>query len=84
MAGVLELRYYLTDADLTNSQASLDIEYIMSTGQGIPTTFWSTGGLHDNQEPFLKWMIDVDNAKKVPLLFSVRFASSLRPHDQFI
>uniref|UniRef100_A0A6B2L1F0 Peptidase S53 domain-containing protein n=1 Tax=Arcella intermedia TaxID=1963864 RepID=A0A6B2L1F0_9EUKA len=54
-------------------EASLDIEYIMSTGQGIPTVFWSTGGLHDNQEPFLKWMVTVENTTNAPLLFSVSY-----------
>jgi len=35
-------------------EASLDIEYIMSTGEDIPTTFWVTDGLHENQEPFFE------------------------------
>jgi tripeptidyl-peptidase-1 len=54
-------------------EASLDIEYIMSTGQSIPTTFWSTDGLHDEQEPFLQWLIDIDNTTKPPFLFSVSY-----------
>lgn len=40
-------------------EASLDIEYIMAMGGGVPTIFWSTAGQqpHNPQnEPFLVWL----------------------------
>jgi tripeptidyl-peptidase-1 len=30
-------------------------------------------GLHEGQEPFLQWMIDVGNTTEVPYLFSVSY-----------
>ena len=63
-------------------EASLDIEYIMSTGNKIPTTFWATGGLHEQQEPFLEWLQAVEETDQPPLIFSVSYGddeSSLDP-----
>merc|ERR1712136_265828 len=34
-------------------EASLDVDYIMSTGANISTLFWYTAGRHETQEPFL-------------------------------
>lgn len=31
------------------------------------------GGLHEGQEPFLQWMVDVGNTPNAPLLFSVSY-----------
>ncbi len=30
-------------------------------------------GLHEGQEPFLQWMIDVGNTTEVPYVFSVSY-----------
>jgi len=54
-------------------EASLDIEFIMSTGQDVPTIFWSTPGLTKGQEPFLLWLLDVENSTSPPLVFSVSY-----------
>ena len=54
-------------------EASLDVQYIMSLGANISTWFWSMAGLHEGQEPFLQWMIDVGNTTEVPYLFSVSY-----------
>ncbi len=43
----------------------------MAVGQGVKTFFWSTPGLHDNQEPFLEWIINVTKFATPPLVNSV-------------
>ena len=54
-------------------EATLDVQYIMSTGAKIPTWFISTGGLHDNQEPFLEWIIAVCNTSDTPQVHSISY-----------
>lgn len=54
-------------------EASLDTQYIMGTGANITTWFWSTGGRHDNQEPFLTWLVNISNTKNVPWVHSVSY-----------
>jgi len=53
----------------------LDIEYIMSTGQNIPTVFWSHDDSHDppNADPFMLWLQEVAKTPRVPLVFSVSY-----------
>ena len=60
--------------DLPGMESSLDIEYIMSIGGGVPTTWWSTAGAVGENEPFLKWMMDVAAAEHPPQLFSISYA----------
>jgi len=56
------------------TEASLDIEYIMSVGNQVPTTFWSVQDPTDpNEDAFLKWMLEIDKVSKVPLVFSVSY-----------
>ena len=54
-------------------EASLDTQYIMGTGANITTWFWSTAGRHDNQEPFLQWLMDIASTKEVPYVHSVSY-----------
>ena len=54
-------------------EASLDTQYIMGLGANISTWFWSTGGTHENQEPFLRWLLEVSNTTKVPWVHSVSY-----------
>jgi tripeptidyl-peptidase-1 len=60
---------------LAGVEASLDIEYIMSVGANISTIFYSTPGLHENQEPFLDWAILVSNTSDsaIPYVISVSY-----------
>lgn len=58
------------------AEASLDIEYIMSVGDGVPTTFWSNADSSSNQEPFVTWLMDVDKTENPPLVFSVSYGDS--------
>lgn len=56
------------------TEASLDIQYIMSVGNQVPTTFWSVKDPTDpNEDAFLKWMLQVDKVSTVPLVFSVSY-----------
>jgi tripeptidyl-peptidase-1 len=55
------------------TEASLDIEYIMSTGEHVPTLFWSNGGLTKGQEPFLKWITQLNTMANPPLVVSVSY-----------
>jgi len=54
-------------------EASLDTQYIMGLGANITTWFWSTGGRHESQEPFLTWLINVGNTSQVPFVHSVSY-----------
>ena len=54
-------------------EASLDTQYIMGLGANITTWFWSTGGRHESQEPFLEWMLDISNTSAVPWVHSVSY-----------
>jgi len=56
------------------SEASLDIQYIMSLGAMVPTWFWSTAGLRESQEPFLEWLVDISNRSEVPWVHSVSYS----------
>lgn len=62
----------------TGLEANLDVQYIMALGSQIPLTFWSTGKLHEGQEPFLKWMIDLSNTSSIPPIFSVSYGDHER------
>eukprot|EP00029_Vermamoeba_vermiformis_P011464 TRINITY_DN630_c0_g1_i1.p1 TRINITY_DN630_c0_g1~~TRINITY_DN630_c0_g1_i1.p1 ORF type:complete len:572 (+),score=192.55 TRINITY_DN630_c0_g1_i1:26-1717(+) len=55
------------------TEASLDIQYIMSVGANVPTVFWSNPGRHEDQEPFLKWLVDVDSTPNPPYVISVSY-----------
>ncbi|XP_065830259.1 tripeptidyl-peptidase 1-like [Oscarella lobularis] len=61
------------DTGFAGIEASLDVQYIMSLGANISTWFWSTAGLHEKQEPFLQWIMDVGNTSDVPFVFSVSY-----------
>ena len=50
------------------SEASLDVQYIMSVGAMIPTWFWSTPG------SFLDWILDISNHSEVPWVHSVSYS----------
>lgn len=59
-------------------EANLDVQYMMSIGANISTTFWSTAHLHEKQEPFLQWLLDISNTSQVPDLFSVSYGDHER------
>lgn len=61
------------DTGRSGIEASLDTQYIMSTGANIPTWFWSTAGRHETQEPFLTWMVAIGNMSQVPYVHSVSY-----------
>ena len=61
------------DSGRSGIEASLDTQYIMSTGANISTWFWSTAGRHETQEPFLEWMVAVGNMSEVPYVHSVSY-----------
>jgi len=54
-------------------EASLDIEYIMTTGAKVPTQFWSNVMNNPNADPFLDWMYKLNNATNPPLVNSVSY-----------
>eukprot|EP01125_Pyxidicula_operculata_P003375 TRINITY_DN1404_c0_g1_i1.p1 TRINITY_DN1404_c0_g1~~TRINITY_DN1404_c0_g1_i1.p1 ORF type:complete len:544 (-),score=159.79 TRINITY_DN1404_c0_g1_i1:51-1682(-) len=61
--------------DPTNpgTEALLDIEYIMGVAPNVSTWFWSTGGEHEGQEPFVQWATDVNNSPQIPYVISVSY-----------
>lgn len=60
-------------ASQPGGEASLDIQYIMGTGQGVPTWFFYTSGLHDGQEPFVEWATNLNAMSTIPQVNSVSY-----------
>ncbi|TSN67128.1 Tripeptidyl-peptidase 1 [Bagarius yarrelli] len=54
-------------------EASLDVEYIMSTGANIPTWVFTNPGRHETQEPFLQWMLLLSNMSAVPWVHTISY-----------
>ncbi|XP_018619605.1 tripeptidyl-peptidase 1 isoform X2 [Scleropages formosus] len=54
-------------------EASLDVEYIMSTGANISTWVFTNPGRHESQEPFLQWMLLLSNMSSVPWVHTVSY-----------
>ncbi|XP_010226079.1 PREDICTED: tripeptidyl-peptidase 1 [Tinamus guttatus] len=54
-------------------EASLDVEYIMSTGANISTWVFSNAGRHESQEPFLAWLLLLSNMSALPGVHSVSY-----------
>jgi len=54
-------------------ESSLDIEYIMSTGEHVPTLFWSNADPPKNADPFLKWITTLNARSAPPLVVSVSY-----------
>merc|ERR1719450_499661 len=54
-------------------EATLDTQYIMGLGANITTWFWSTGGRHETEEPFLQWLVNVGNTSIVPPVHSISY-----------
>ncbi|XP_053934882.1 tripeptidyl-peptidase 1 [Cuculus canorus] len=57
-------------------EASLDVEYIMSTGANISTWVFSNAGRHESQEPFLEWLLVLSNTSAVPWVHSVSYGDA--------
>lgn len=54
-------------------EASLDVEYLMSTGANISTWVFSNAGRHESQEPFLDWLLVLSNLTTLPWVHSVSY-----------
>ncbi|XP_022528244.2 tripeptidyl-peptidase 1 [Astyanax mexicanus] len=54
-------------------EASLDVEYIMSTGANISTWVFTNPGRHETQEPFLQWMLLLSNMSSVPWVHTISY-----------
>lgn len=54
-------------------EASLDIEYIMSTGANISTWVFTNPGRHESQEPFLQWMVLLSNMSDLPWVHTISY-----------
>ncbi|NWU73274.1 TPP1 peptidase, partial [Pterocles burchelli] len=54
-------------------EASLDVEYIMSTGANVSTWVFSNAGRHESQEPFLAWLLLLSNMSSLPWVHSVSY-----------
>eukprot|EP01126_Amoeba_proteus_P044425 TRINITY_DN4935_c0_g1_i3.p1 TRINITY_DN4935_c0_g1~~TRINITY_DN4935_c0_g1_i3.p1 ORF type:complete len:619 (-),score=89.84 TRINITY_DN4935_c0_g1_i3:58-1914(-) len=62
------------DETLPGGEASLDIQYIMGVAQNVATTFWSIPGRNqDDQEPFLVWLLAIQNDPNPPLVHSISY-----------
>jgi tripeptidyl-peptidase-1 len=57
------------------AEASLDVQYVMSTGANVSTVFWSTDSSHSNMDPFLEWVLAVANTSTPPNVISVSYVS---------
>ncbi|XP_061751846.1 tripeptidyl-peptidase 1 [Nerophis ophidion] len=54
-------------------EASLDVEYIMSTGANISTWVFTNPGRHESQEPFLQWMVLISNMSDLPWVHTISY-----------
>ncbi|XP_054829079.1 tripeptidyl-peptidase 1 [Eublepharis macularius] len=54
-------------------EASLDVEYLMSTGANISTWVFSNAGRHESQEPFLDWLLLLSNTSVLPWVHTVSY-----------
>ncbi|KAL8191487.1 UNVERIFIED_CONTAM: polynucleotide 3'-phosphatase [Gekko kuhli] len=54
-------------------EASLDVEYLMSTGANISTWVFSNAGRHESQEPFLDWLLVLSNMSALPWVHTVSY-----------
>ncbi|XP_056623244.1 tripeptidyl-peptidase 1 isoform X2 [Triplophysa dalaica] len=54
-------------------EASLDVEYIMSSGANISTWVFTNPGRHETQEPFLQWMLMLSNMSAVPWVHTISY-----------
>lgn len=66
---------------ISGIEASLDTQYILSTGNNITTWFWYTAGRHEQQEPFLQWLIDLSDTENAPLVNSASYSDKERTVD---
>jgi tripeptidyl-peptidase-1 len=55
------------------TEASLDIEYIMSTGRGVPTWFIYTYGRALGQEPFVVWATNLNALPSIPWVNTISY-----------
>lgn len=64
------------NGDMAGIEASLDVEYMTTLGSGVPTEFWSFDGRQPNNtqnEPFLDWLVQLDETEDPPLVFSTSY-----------
>uniref|UniRef100_A0A8C5SPS1 Tripeptidyl-peptidase 1 n=1 Tax=Laticauda laticaudata TaxID=8630 RepID=A0A8C5SPS1_LATLA len=61
---------------LAGLEASLDVEYLMSTGANISTWVFSNAGRHESQEPFLQWLLLLSNTSGLPWVHSVSYGDN--------
>lgn len=45
----------------------------MGTATGVKTWFYYTAGRHEQQEPFLQWIVGVNNQSAAPNVVSVSY-----------
>jgi tripeptidyl-peptidase I len=64
------------DANKPGTEASLDIEYIMGVATNIKTFFIYTNGTTGGQEPFLDWIIGMNNASSAPITNSISYGDT--------
>ncbi|XP_034015370.1 tripeptidyl-peptidase 1 [Thalassophryne amazonica] len=54
-------------------EASLDVQYIMSTGANISTWVFTNPGRHESQEPFLQWILLLSNMSDLPWVHTISY-----------
>jgi len=61
---------------IPGTEAELDVQYIMSVGEGVRTWVWYTPGrapTNPNNEPFLAWLVNVSATADAPWVHSVSY-----------
>lgn len=67
--------------DPTNpgGESTLDIQWVMGIGAGVPTTFWSVGGsgpTHGNGAYVLTWALQIANTTNPPWVTSISYGDT--------
>lgn len=60
------------NASQPGDEATLDIQWIMGVGQGVPTTFWSVG----DDKYLLEWAEELSSSDSPPLVNSISYSDN--------
>lgn len=69
------------DPSQPGGESTLDIQYIMGVGAGVPTVFWSVTGPGPAKPPgqgayVLEWALQVSNTTNAPLVTSISYGDT--------
>ncbi|KYR00811.1 peptidase S8 and S53 domain-containing protein [Tieghemostelium lacteum] len=70
------------EEDSPGIETALDIQYIMAMAPQAPTWIVSVSGLHEGQEPFLEWLVNISSMPNLPLVHSISYGDDENSIDR--